>query len=72
MKRYDFYGPESGPGIEERDDGDWVPAEVAQALYDALQKVARRIDANDCDEWTLHALKTTAFEALSLADGEAE
>lgn len=43
---------------------------AAPDLYEALDKIARRIDANDVDEWTLHALKNIAWEALAKADGE--
>lgn len=37
----------------------------ASELENALDKIWRRLDANDCDEWTLYALKNIAFEAIN-------
>jgi hypothetical protein len=48
------------------DNGQWVPAEVAQALYDALRKADLWTDEEyDVGEW-----RDQASAALSLADGE--
>lgn len=53
-----------------RNESDAVVMAAAPDLYAALDKIARRIDANDVDEWTLHALKNIAWEALAKARGE--
>lgn len=66
MKRYDICL--GADGIESQD-GNWVPAEVAQALYDALKKLHEK------SFYRFHGyLGSEEFEvvhdALSLADGE--
>jgi hypothetical protein len=70
MKRYDLMcdGHYANNAVED-DDGEWVPAEVAQALYDALGKFVTlsRLDG-DNQRWPL--VLASAEKALSLADGD--
>lgn len=63
MKRYDFLYAEE---VNESPDGQWVPAEVAQALYDALVVASSHIDTYDAESFGV------VNKALSLADGESE
>lgn len=77
MKRYvvgrdgDMYDAETGDWFEGSlvAEDQWIPAEVAQGLYDALSKIKRRIDSGSLDEWTISALVKIADEALDAADG---
>lgn len=73
MKRYKMIYVED---IIEHEDGKWVPAEVAQALYDAVQMQTSILCSlrknyeedsglwSDVDEWI-----KKGNDALSLADG---
>lgn len=63
MKRYDIITDRIEPEVIKRDNGDWVPASVAQALYDALESLAPEV--------SIDLLRAAgADKALSLADGE--
>lgn len=86
MKRYDFkahFDPYYGCDVAEPEDcsdGDWVPASVAQALYDALGGMlnivsdSRGVDGyhlnGDVALWDEFPEIEAAAAALSLADGE--
>jgi hypothetical protein len=71
MKRYDLFGSRNGYVVPahnpvESHNGEWVPAEVAQALYDALV-VARKSLATYGEH---PIIEDRIKSALSLADGD--
>jgi hypothetical protein len=67
MKRYDLMcdGHYANNAVEDHD-GEWVPAEVAQALYDALV-VARKSLATYGEH---PIIEDRIKSALSIADGD--
>lgn len=83
MKRYDIYSLGDWDedfemnNAHESNDGFWVPAEVAQALYDALVDLAEASDRralygrNHVPSMRAEQdARLAARKALSLADGE--
>lgn len=64
MKRYMMICVED---IIESEDGHWVEAEVAQALYDALNQITESFQGQQHLRGDHYSM---AIEALSLADGE--
>ena len=57
--------------MELYDDGEYVKAEVVQALYDAVALVASH-DGDDITVTDLRQMISRCKESLSLADGESE
>lgn len=71
MKRYDVFCRNDIDSVPD-ENGEWVKAEVAQALYDALVKLrseAKLIQFDVVDNGIDEAIYG-ADKALSLADGE--
>lgn len=52
----------------EADGGEWVPAEAAQRLYEALEKVDKDLENRNYLENS--SLRRTVRAALAAADGE--
>lgn len=58
--------------MEEHEDGDWVPASVAQGLYDALAQARQELE--DFAESEFNAIYTNRQidAALAAADGDGD
>lgn len=79
MKTYDLYHEDDHSNElcanvrYESDTGHWVPAEVAQALYDALKRLeesARMVMAGEMEKSSIMVERMAAQSALALADGD--
>lgn len=60
-------------GMDDDPNGQWVPASVAQALYDALVEMVSAINYPNPDAPNrVEVAERSALDAISQADGESE